>query len=129
MEVELSLVAKDRGRVFADGYRGKISDATPLKTNKQAFLYPSLVMSSAKAATVISPFPISPFPIQGESLLLAQQTVMQHAIPWFPGKPEQGFRWNKSYRRYQSSKTLRKYATSLFPRPRFPSLARVALWF
>ena len=64
---------EDRGRVFVDGYRGRISDAMTMETNKQAFLYPSLVMSLAEAAAVISPFPISPFPIQAESLVLAQQ--------------------------------------------------------
>ena len=42
--------------------------------NEQASLFiPSLVMSLAKTVTVISPFLISPFPIQAESLVLAQQ--------------------------------------------------------
>ena len=61
-EVEFSLVGEDRGRVFADGYRGRISDAMTMETNKQAFLYPFLVMSLAEAA-LISPFPISPIRI------------------------------------------------------------------
>ena len=39
MELEPSLLEKDRGRVFADGYRGRISDAIIMKTSKQAFIY------------------------------------------------------------------------------------------
>ena len=44
-----------------------------METNKQAFLYLFLVMSLAEAGALISPFPICPFPIQAESLVLAQQ--------------------------------------------------------
>ena len=96
MEYGFSLVDKDRGRVFSDRCRRKISDAMNKKTNKQAFTY-ALAIFLAGAAAVNSPFPITPFQAKLKPRFGTTDRTCNTVHFWPLGEAKQELREDRSY--------------------------------